>query len=368
MSLVSRQASFITFAIIAVIAVAALVLGPNARIAFSRNLDSLASIEGITPETVGRLRTIDGLHLSGPDRDTGFDAVLADRKTLQVDDQGIVMSVYTEEFVPVDQAGPQYSPHTIATTVMTYVTYRTNPRAVEEIRRYLDFLISYADKDTKGNLLLPYRFDYPSIKGKAPWYSAMDQAASASAFLWGHRLTGDPRYLNAAVSLVLALESPIRPPFLVPHGRGFWPKEYPAWEYSVLDGSLAALVGIWDLARTLPVDHPRHGRITKLLESVKIGILDGLPCFTSRAFGHFYADGGYSLGPGYQTVNIRLLSYLSGLNPVFGIYADKFSVASRGWLARAWYAAVITGRDFLANRGLIAKHPPPCIVASTPGA
>lgn len=346
------------------IAGVALLSHSQALTAFKRNMDELAVIEGISPDTVDPVRTIDGLHLQGSDTREGFGALLASRKPPAYDKNGILMVVYRPEFVGQGQAGPQYNPYSISNAVLEYVRYRNDPRAISEIRRYLDFLLAYGTKLDTGELLLPYNFDYPSTKGKAPWYSAMDQAISASAFLWGHRLTGDARYLDAALALVFALQSDTKPPFLINRPVGVWPKEYPTWEYTVLDGALSALIGVWDMSRALPADHPSRPRVAKLLADMKAGVLDALPCFESAAFGHFYADGGYSLGAGYQRTNIRLLKYLSALDPAFGEYAETFSIKSRSVVVRAWHAAEITVRDFLANRRLIEKFRPPCVATS----
>lgn len=363
MQIIARRLTALTAAVV-ITGAAVVTAGTQALPAFERNMASLAAVEGITPATVGRLRTVDGLHLPGPDAKTGFDAVLAAHKPPHYDADGIPMVVYGKEFVGEAHAGAQYNPVTIAAAALDFVRYRNDPRAAIEVSRYLDFLLRYGKAANNGSLLLPYKFDSLSTNSRAPWYSAMAQAVAASAFLWGHRLTGDDRYLMAAVSLVVALEQDIRPPFLVPQRRGQWPKEYPSWQYTVLDGALATLIGIWDLAQALPAQHPQRARIVALKASVTAGILGALPCFKSAAFGHFYADAGYSLGPGYHRTNIRLLSYLGGLDPAFAQFAEAFSIADRSILARTWHAAVITGHDFLVNRGLIARSRPPCVTAS----
>ena len=285
-------------------------------------------------------------------------------KSGPTDANGILMVTYGKEFVGNAHAGAHYNPYSIATAVLSFARFRSDPKAVASIRQYLDFLLAHAHKDNDGRPLHVYPFNYPSVDATAPWYSAMSQATAGSAFLWGHRVTGEQTYLDAAVESILALEGDTNPPFLIHRRNGLWPKEYPTWRYAVLDGALAALIGIWDLSRAMPMNDLRYPQVIALLEKTKDGVLDGLPCFASSAYGHFYADAGYSLGSSYQRTNIRLLTYLADLDPKFGDFAQAFSVSTRNPIIKAWYAAILTLRGYFENRGLIERSKRPCITAS----
>jgi hypothetical protein len=72
---------------------------------------------------------------------------------------------------------------------------------------YLDFARVRANKlrelgiTRNGALFIPYGFDYPAERLRAPWYSAYSQGFALSLFVRLYRVTADPQYLEGAQAL-----------------------------------------------------------------------------------------------------------------------------------------------------------------------
>jgi len=122
------------------------------------------------------------------------------------------------------------------------------PADREEFLRLADW---FARDQTTDGLWL-YRFRWH--RSADPWSSALAQMRGASVMLRAWQLTGDPRYDAAARTAVLPLTRElalggmhaIHPQAQVPYFE-----EYPAEPSAVLNGFIAALFGLYELATWL---------------------------------------------------------------------------------------------------------------------
>jgi hypothetical protein len=118
-----------------------------------------------------------------------------------------------------------------------------NARA--EFLRVASFFL--ANRTTEG--FWPYRFQW---HGSAPpWFSALAQARGASVMLSAWLLTGRSDFRDAAVQAVSGLDRPIAGGgFLAIHRLARVPyfEEYPAEPTAVLNGFMATLFGVFELA------------------------------------------------------------------------------------------------------------------------
>ena len=139
----------------------------------------------------------------------------------------------------------------------------------------------------KGDALyLPYGFDYPSERLRAPWVSAYSQGIALSFFVRMFRVTGDSSYADTARSVFGAFRLLGRKPRLwvgyVVSGD-LWLEEYPSAQPShVLNGENFALFGLYDYERLT-----RDPAATQLLQG-------GLSSIRRHA-ANFRVPGGISL-------------------------------------------------------------------------
>jgi len=268
-------------------------------------------------------------------------------------DDGISLAVYPPPL------GKQFSPVNAAAAALSAVAYRDDPRMPAFIMAHLDALIARGETTAAGNLVFPYHFDWPSAGQKAPWYSSMAQGQAASAFLWGHRLFGRAEYLDAARRAILALAEDRRQPFFktLPEGNGIWLKEYPGYHFNVLDGSLTAVSGVYDLWRSLAEDHPDHPEVARLLGRSLAGLKWGIACFKHSFWGHAASDFGYFHSVQYYQANLTLLNYLSEHEPALAYYVKAYRLPDRSRVMDVGTALVYRAWDFLKNKRFIVKQP-----------
>jgi len=124
---------------------------------------------------------------------------------------------------------------------------------------YLDFAKVRADKlrelgiTRNGALFIPYRFDYPSERLRAPWYSAYSQGFALSLFVRLYRVTGDPQYLKGAQALFRSFRQlgPGTNPWVAYVLRGeLWFELYPSSRPThVMNGFNFAVLALWDYER-----------------------------------------------------------------------------------------------------------------------
>jgi hypothetical protein len=227
------------------------------------------------------------------------------------DEKGVVVANYGGSL------GVQYNPVTLSQYVLVIAPYAsTNSDAYESMIVNLDFLLSNAKTTARGNLIYPYNFDWPINNESAPWYSSMAQGEAASALLWGYRVSNDTKYLEGAKKSIFALvEENSTVPFIKQKNGGIWFKEYPHYQYEVLDGSLATNGGIYDLYKSLNESDPDRYLLEQILS-------DSISCFKNSShefdsvlFGHYYDNKGTIPNPNYYSCNLAWLEYLSTYDP-----------------------------------------------------
>lgn len=119
-------------------------------------------------------------------------------------------------------------------------------------KKYLDKFWHYAryfkQQQTEAGLWA-YQFDW--YGSKAPWYSALAQGRGAAVMLRAWLLSGDEIYRHAACNALSHFTLPIQEGgFLHYFPRGEHPyfEEYPHTPTGVINGFMATLLNIWELA------------------------------------------------------------------------------------------------------------------------
>lgn len=163
-------------------------------------------------------------------------------KSLPRDRNGIVM---------VDYGGrTEYNPTTVALfAVANHELYLHSGTATSqaEFLRHARWLRD--NTDSQGRLC--YRFDLPARLLRAPWVSAMAQGFAISAMLRAYQMTGDASYRAAAERAYLPFGRTVEAGGVVSYSRSdLWLEEYPQRPPTqVLNGSIYAMWGLWDLYR-----------------------------------------------------------------------------------------------------------------------
>jgi hypothetical protein len=258
--------------------------------------------------------------------------------------------------------GLQSNPVTVSQFVLSLIPDRENPETRAAIFRNLDYLLAQAEQTPGGFLVLPYRFDFPVHRQVAPWVSAMAQGQAASAFLRGHRIGVDSQYLDAAIALILAITE-TQNGLALQLKDGIWLNEYPGDIHLVLDGSLAALAGVYDLDRTLaalshrPELEPERAAVQDLLDRSVRGLAANLRCFENQLTGHSFDESGRHPDAGYYGANLAWLDYLEQADPALdGARARLQAHVQPGWrrVVEGSRAAIV---DRLRKLGLVR----PCV-------
>lgn len=122
--------------------------------------------------------------------------------------------------------------------------------ARDEFLTHADYLRGALDPSG----LWSYTFDW--FANKAPWSSALAQSRGASVLLRAARLTGDDGYAQAARRALAPLGQPIEDAGLLAtwqtaSGPAAYFEEYPKHPTAVLNGSMAALFGLYEAYRFL---------------------------------------------------------------------------------------------------------------------
>lgn len=151
-----------------------------------------------------------------------------------------------------------------------------------------------------------YAFDWPVFgrRLRAPWISAMAQGLAMSALVRAYRLCGERAYLD----LALAAAAPFRVPVAAGgvraelNGRPFY-EEYPVVGGSlVLDGSLFALLGLYDVWAATGDEGVR-----RLFEDGVDGIARNLRAWDFHGLWSWYGRSGHLSTPVYHVLNAALL-------------------------------------------------------------
>jgi hypothetical protein len=110
------------------------------------------------------------------------------------------------------------------------------------------------------------RFPYTYEKRGAtpPWYSAMAQGLGISVLVRAYQVSGDATFLEAARRGVLPFGKNVRDGGVVTE-NGKWLEEYPD-SHHVLNGSVFAAFGLWDMMRVTGGVDPRRGPRPTLAE------------------------------------------------------------------------------------------------------
>lgn len=224
--------------------------------------------------------------------------------------------------------GRQYNPLFIADFAMALVPLKDEAEAWRILVANLEYLLASAVKTPGGRLLFPYQFDFPVAGEKAPWFSAMAQARVGQALMWGWRLTGEPRYLKAAKDAIFALhEGPQDPPLAKRLEGGLWLNEFPASRFSVLDGSLVAVVGVHEVFKGLPADDPDRARMRLLFEDALTGFKRNQGCFTTPFGGVYFSDERIRPTQSYYDIVMTQLKYLERIDGEVAAIASRYAVA-----------------------------------------
>ena len=249
--------------------------------------------------------------------------------TLLTDANGVFIFDYGESH------GKQYNPVYISCMVMALVPLVKEPRVEKAMRQNLDFLIESSVETKAGNVVFPYKFDFPSHSQKAPWYSAMAQGQCASAFLWGNRLFREEKYFECAKAAINALMNDQELALTKSLNEGIWLKEYPGYEFCVLDGSLTAICGVYDLYKTMKKNQ-KEGMIDVkcFLDKCLMGFKSNHDKFNWHFGGLFYSDKCDVPTQSYYNQNMMLLQYLAQYDRMLVEIRDKYSIENQSGVQR----------------------------------
>ena len=133
----------------------------------------------------------------------------------------------------------------------------------------------------EGAWWLPFWFDYPPERLKAPWFNAMAQGLVLSFYVRLHRVTGDPQWKQAADMVFASFtrlgnrEASKRRPWVsfVASGGYLWLEHYPnATPDHVLNAHLHAVIGLyeyWQQTRSPEARRILEGSLTTIRDQGK---------------------------------------------------------------------------------------------------
>jgi len=174
--------------------------------------------------------------------------------------------------------------------------------------------VEYFKQQQNAEGLWSYPFDWYGIK--APWYSALAQTRGASVMLRAWLLSKNNEYLNAAKNALMK--------FLIPTSEGgflhpfkntgsYYFEEYPEHPTGVINGFMAALIGIWELQYWL--NEPKW---INLWESGIHSLEKMLPFYTTNWWSLYDLDKASPIinvnSPRYHLLEMHYLQILSLLS------------------------------------------------------
>jgi hypothetical protein len=175
---------------------------------------------------------------------------------------------------------------------------------------------------------LGYRID-------VPWYSALSQALSASAFWRVHVLTGDSQWLGYSAK---SLNSITERPGLARSdmkSNGMWFEEYPAVRpLHVLNGHIYCCIAFYELSRTLD-----NNDYTNLFQKGVNALSSSIDVFDCNGLTYYDAVRKILAKPYYQRLHVKLLQYLFSItgNELLLGYSRKWEQGFRTkWGIRSW--------------------------------
>jgi hypothetical protein len=167
-------------------------------------------------------------------------------------------------------------------------------------------------------------------------------------------MSGDRRYLDAAARLILAMTEPDTG-LAAPLRAGVWLKEYPNFRFNVLDGSLAALAGVYDTHRALGEVQatPLQGRVAVLLDQALTGLKGNVHCFANPLTGHLYDDSGDLPDASYYGANLAWLDYLSRADAALGDAREQLRARPMSDVRRVLLGTRLVATRWLRRKGLV---------------
>lgn len=196
--------------------------------------------------------------------------------------------------------------------------------------RFLKYAeVHLAEQDAHGRWA--YRFDW--YASRAPWYSALAQGRGASVMLRAWMVTGEDRYRTAALAAIEGFDQPIASGgFVASHPRAGVPylEEYPSQPTGVLNGFLASLFGLWELARWL-----RDDRARRLFDRYAASTEAMLPWYTTGWWTLYDLDQESPFpnvhSPRYHRLATDYLRVLTALHssPVLATFRDRWGAMDR---------------------------------------
>lgn len=242
---------------------------------------------------------------------------------------------------------PRLHPVSWATTILHKRHAIDDPEQAQEMREYLETLLLHAHITPRGNLVYPYLFDFSYDYEMSPWYSPMAQGLAGAAFMAGWRVFGDERYFDAAIKSIESIRAEgDHYAFYRITQNGVWLQEYPHSPYAVLDGSLIAVIGIHDVWKSLPGQHPLKPIYKDLWQAALQGVKDEWQRFKAP-YGIYFEDSKRRVTPEYYTINMAALRYLGVIDPAVEDIRKQL-IMPEGWLPR--YAATVSGAFFKITR------------------
>lgn len=209
-------------------------------------------------------------------------------------------------------------------------------------------------QDRRGRL--PYT--YAKRGARPPWYSAMAQGLAMSVFVRAAMETGDDAFITAAKRAAEPFGSDVADGGVVTMG-GRWLEEYPDRRH-VLNGSMFAAFGLWDLMRATGTTDTPAGVGATIARRVWSAYTHNL----AANLGRYESHGAilYELSEdsychvAYFDLQLRQLRVLSLLarNPVFSNTADRWEASFRPYPEVSVTAkAVVIGRGRVLLRGRV---------------
>jgi hypothetical protein len=179
-------------------------------------------------------------------------------------------------------------------------------------------------------------YDFDWFANRAPWASALAQSRGASVMLRAARMTGDTSFGEAARRSLRPLARDIadggfRAVKSTRWGEAVYFEEYPKHPTAVLNGSIAALFGLFEVAHFLEDE-----QAADLWIAGTNGLAAMLPLYDAGWWTLYDLDPAYGRrnydSPHYHDLSTTYVGLLALLDPV---HRDVFSSYHRRWVAQA---------------------------------